>query len=132
MDSTNRAISEVFRVLKYDGVFVSVSHATALSRVPYFRSMKWSIDCFKIPKNVGEGLSLFTLCKTKNEAMLNRRIEGGDVVIRHKASKVVSNLDQSMNKTSTTKTGQNTGSLTVTTSVDILAEMVEESAASDS
>ncbi len=131
MDSTTLAISEVFRVLKYDGVFVSISHATALSRVPYFRTVKWAVDVYKAPPDIGESLTLFVLNKTTNQAMLDRKIVGGEAVIQAKSSRVVSNLDQKA-KGTTTRTGQNTGCITVTASVDILAEMVAESADVDS
>lgn len=132
MDSTTQAISEVFRVLKYDGTFVSISHATALSRVPYFRTVKWAIDAYKVAPDIGEGLTLYILTKTKNEVMLNRKVDGGEATLRAKSNRVVSKLDQNMNKSSTTKSGANTGSITVTASVDVLADLVAESEDLDS
>eukprot|EP01038_Epipyxis_sp_PR26KG_P011346 gene11346-15211_t len=125
--SVNRALNEIYRVLKWDGLFVSVSYATSLSRVPHLRSIKWAIDCVKIPPEIGEGLTLYALNKTTNQAMLDRKVPGGEAIVLAKSSKVVSNLDQSMNKSSTVKSGSNTGSLTVTASVDVLANMVADS-----
>lgn len=130
--STRNCMSEVFRCLKYEGTLVSISHATPLCRVPYLRTIQWAIDCYKIPPHIGEGLTLFVLTKTTNQTMLDRKIAGGEATRRPKAARVVSNLDQKMNKSSTTKGGQNTGSITVTASVDALAEMVAESADVDS
>ncbi len=132
MDSTTLAISEVFRVLKYDGAFISISHASALSRVPYFRTVKWAVDVYKVPSDIGESLTMYVLNKTTNQAMLDRKVLGGEAAVRSKSSRVVSNLDQHMTKGSNTKSGQNTGSITVTASVDKLAEMVAESADIDS
>lgn len=131
MDSTTLAIAEVFRVLKYSGVFVSVSHASALSRVPYLRTVRWAVDVYKVPADIGESLSLYVLNKTTNQAMLDRKILGGEAVVPTKSSRVLSNLEQKT-KGTTTKTGLNTGCITVTASVDILAEMVAESADVDS
>ena len=128
MESTALAMAEVFRVMRNDGVFVSVSHGSKMSRVPYFRSIPWAIDCYKVPSDIGEHLTLYVLTKTTNMDLVNRKIVGAEASVQAKSSRVVSNLDQQMNKGSTTRSGQNTGSITVTASVDALAEMVAESA----
>jgi ubiquinone/menaquinone biosynthesis C-methylase UbiE len=131
MEATQLAMSEIFRVMKQDGVFVSVSHGSKLSRVPYFRAIPWAIDCYKVPSDIGEHLTLYVLTKTSNQDLINMKIAGAEATFQAKSSHVVSNLDQNMNKGSTTRTGQNTGSITVTASVDALAEMVAESAEVD-
>lgn len=132
MESTCCALTEIFRVLKYDGAFISISHASALTRVPYFRFARWAIDCYKVASHIGESLTLYVLTKTTNQMMLDRKIAGGEATLQHKSSKVVSTLDQSMNKSSNTRSGANTGSITVTASVDVLADLVDESADVDS
>lgn len=132
MDATSLAFAEIFRVMKNNAVFVCVSHGSKLSRVPYFRVIPWAIDCYKIASNIGEHLTLYVLTKTDNQDLINKRIPGAEASLQAKSSHVVSNMDQTMNKGSTTRSGQNTGSITVTASVDALAEMVAESADVDS
>ncbi len=131
MDASNLAFSELYRVMKMDAIFFHITHAPSVARVPYLRCVSWAIDRVKIPSHIGEGLTLFVLVKTENEIMLAKKIQGAEAAVRSKTSRVVSNMDQQMNKTSTTKKGNNTGSLTVTASVDTLAEMVAESAEVD-
>lgn len=128
MEATNLAMSEIYRVLKYDGVFISVSYGSKLSRVPYFRAIPWAIDCYKVASDIGEHLVLYVLTKTTNQDLINKKIPGAEATIQAKSSHVVSSLDQQMNKGSTTRSGQNTGSITVTASADALADMVAESA----
>lgn len=131
LDSTNLALTEIYRVLKPDGVFFSITHAPPLSRVPYFRLIPWAIDSYKIPSEIGEGLTLFVLIKTNNEQLLSKKIAGAEAVLRPKAKKVVSSFDQNMNKSSTSRSKGNAGSITVTASANILAELVAESAEMD-
>lgn len=131
IESTQLALSEIFRVMRNDAVFLSISHASKLSRVPYFRMIRWAIDCYKIPSDIGEHLTVYVITKTTNEELLNRKIAGAEAVVQAKSKNVVSNLDQTMNKASTTANKANTGSITVTASVDKLAEMVSDSAEID-
>ena len=131
IDSTTLAMSEIYRVMKQDAVFISISHGSKLSRIPYFRTIPWAIDCYKVSSHIGEHLMLYAMTKTTNQDLINRKIPGAEATLQAKSSHVVSNLDQTMNKGSTTKSGQNTGSITVTASVDVLAEMVAESAEVD-
>jgi hypothetical protein len=132
MESSSLAFKEIYRVMAMDGLCLHVTHAPAVARVPYLRCSPWAIDRLKIPSHIGEGLTLFILVKTTNEILLGKKIPGAEAAVRSKSSRVVSNSDQQMNKSSTTKKGNNTGSLTVTASVDFLAEMVAESADVDS
>lgn len=132
IEATSLAFAEIYRVMRQDAVFVSVSHGSKLARVPYFRVIPWAIDCYKIPSHIGEHLTLYVLTKTNNQDLINRKIAGAEASLQAKSSHVVSNMDQTMNKGSTTRSGQNTGSITVTASVDALAEMVAESADIDS
>jgi EEF1A lysine methyltransferase 4 len=131
IDATSLAMKEIYRVMKYNGVFVSISHGSKLARVPYFRVVPWAIDCYKVPSDIGEHLTMYVLTKTTNQDLINRRIAGAEATLQAKSSHVVSNTDQQMNKGSTTRSGQNTGSITVTASVDYLADMVAESAEVD-
>mmetsp|Transcript_17246 Transcript_17246/g.29185 ORF Transcript_17246/g.29185 Transcript_17246/m.29185 type:complete len:264 (+) Transcript_17246:96-887(+) len=128
MEATQMALAEIFRVMRYDGVFLSVSHGTKLARIPYFRNIPWAIDCYKVASDIGENLSLYVMTKTKDEYLLNRKMAGAETVSVAKSSNVVSNDYQNMNKSSTTRSGANTGSITVNTSVDKLEELVAESA----
>ena len=111
-----------------------MTYATALSRVPYLRAVnvKWAIDAYKVPSEIGESLTLLLLTKTENERLLNKKIPGAEAVLRPKSKQLVSSMDQKATKGSTTKKGGNTGNITVTASVDILAELVDESAEVDS
>lgn len=130
-ESSTTAIKELHRVLKYDGALMTVTHAPAIARVPYFRCCPWGIDSYKVPKFIGEGLTLFVMAKTTNEVMLDKRIPGAEAGLRPKARHVVSNMDSGRSKMATTRSGQNTGSITVSASADIIAELVAESAEMD-
>jgi len=129
ISSSKRAFSDVYRVLRQDGIFFSVTHATPLSRVPYFRSIDWAIDISKIV--AGESLTLFCLTKTSDRLLLDRKIVGAEAAIQKRSSALVSSLDQKMNKSSTTRSKANAGALTVTASVDKMIEMVDDSQAVD-
>lgn len=132
MDSTSLALKEIYRVLKDDGIFFSVTHAPPLARVPYFRQLKWAVESYKLSNSLGEGLTLFGLTKTTNEALLQKQVKGAEAVLRPKASKVVSQLSSEGNKGGTTRGKQNAGKLTVTAAASILEDMVQESAEMDS
>ena len=128
-DSSFRAFSEIFRVLKPDGLFLSVSHANPLARVPYLRLIRWAVDMASLVE--GEKLTLFVLTKTDDELMLNRKITGAEASTRPSAGGIIDNDDQTMNKSSTTRKAGGGGQLTVTSSLAKMMEMVEESGAAD-
>jgi hypothetical protein len=90
------------------------------------------VDCYKVDSSIGEDLMVYVLTKTQDESMLGKMIVGGDPVTRPKATKVVSNLDRSAGKSSSTRSKANAGSITVTANVDKLDEMIAESALNDS
>lgn len=119
-----KALNEVRRVLSMEGIFFCVSHATPLSRVPYFRAHSWAIEISKMVE--GESLTLFALTKTDDAARLDKKIVGAEAGIIKKNSALVSSLDQKMNKSSTTRNKANAGALTVTASLDRMIEMVDE------
>jgi ubiquinone/menaquinone biosynthesis C-methylase UbiE len=132
LDAVRLAMKEMYRVLKPDGIFFTVTHAPPLARVPYFRQLKWALEMYKLSGNIGEGLTVITLTKTTNEVLLQKKIAGAEAVLLAKTSKVSSQLAQNMNAASTTKGKQNAGRLTVTAAASILEEMVAESAEMDS
>lgn len=69
IESVGAALSEIERVMHDDGMFLSVSHASPPSRLPYLRNMKWSIQLPILPLGCGEGLTLFSMnLKTINRA----------------------------------------------------------------
>ena len=123
--SVHRAFSEIFRVLKPDGLFFCVSHANPLARVPYFRRVPWAIDIGKLVE--GEALSFFSLLKTNDRALLDKKIVGAEAAVQARSSMLVSSLDQKMNKGGSTRSKANSGALTVTASLDKMIEMVDES-----
>jgi len=124
--SSKRAFNEIYRVLRPEGgILFSVSHASPLSRVPYFRSIEWAIDISKLVE--GEGLTMFSLTKTSDRLLLDKKIVGAEASVQQRSSSLVSSLDQKMNKSSTTRSKANAGALTVTASVDKMIEMVDES-----
>ena len=118
--------------MRQDGIFFTVTHAPPLARVPYLRLLGWAIESYKLSADVGEGLTLFTLTRTSNPLLLQKKIVGAEAVLRAKTTQVVSQLNQTMNKSSATKGKQNAGKITVTASANILEEMVAESAEMDS
>jgi SAM-dependent methyltransferase len=124
-DAVGRAYKEIFRVLKPEGLFCSVSHANPLARVPYLRLERWAIDMASLVE--GERLTLFTLTKTEDELLLNRKITGAEASIRPPATGIIDNDNQTMNKSSTTRKAGGGGQLTVTSSLEKMMEMVEES-----
>ena len=116
--------SEIFRVLKPEGQFLSFSHAAPPSRVPYLRSVRWSIETCSVPE--GEDLTMYFMTKTSNDALIDRKIAGAEAAVKPKVAGIVSSLDQTMNKKSTTRNKEGSGSLTVTASADVLADLVRE------
>ena len=104
----------------------------------------------------GENLTLFSMVKTSNDLLIDRKVAGAEAAVKPKSSQIVSNFDQvndlvplytnyylrtalmfllnilsylfvqKMNKKSTTRNKDNTGSLTVTASADTLADLVRE------
>ena len=128
-DSVNRALKEIFRVLRMNGIFFSVSHAIPLARVPYLRLIRWAIDMASLVE--GEKLTLFVLTKTEDEVLLNRKITGAEAAIRPEAHGIVDNTEQNMNKSNTTRKAGTGGQLTVTASLDKMIELVEESGDKD-
>lgn len=127
-DSTTSAMKELYRVLKFEGVLMTLTHAPPVARVPYYRVVPWAIDSYKISPQIGEGLTLFVLTKTSDPRMLEKRVVGAEAAIRPKTKRVISsNVGGSMNRGSTTRSGQNSGSITVSASADLIAELVNES-----
>jgi EEF1A lysine methyltransferase 4 len=124
VDSSERAFKEIFRVMKPDAVFCSISHCLPLARVPYLRLVRWAIDTAKMTE--GEKLHLFVLCKTDDEVLLNRKVKGAEANVRPQAAGIVDSEDQTMNKSSTTRKAGGGGQLTVTSSLDRMMEMVNE------
>lgn len=121
---SERLFKEVFRVLKPEGQFLSISHASPPSRVPYLRSIRWAIETCGVPE--GENLTFFICTKTSNEALLNRRLAGAEAATVAKNTNVVSSMNQTMNKKSITRNKENNGQLTVSTDVDVIAELVRD------
>ena len=101
---------------------MSVSHASPASRVPYLRTIRWAVETCAIPE--GEHLSLFFMTKTDNESLINRKIEGAEAGTRAKSRNLKSSLEQTMNKSSTTRNKENNEQLTVSADVDVLAALV--------
>lgn len=158
LNDSKQAFKEIHRVLANNGVFTSFSHAPSNCRVPFLRCVDWSIDCctssygiffiflniiliiiylyiviiIHIQIEIGEGIQMYTLTKTTDKSLLNKKVDGGEIVILSKASNAVSSLEQQQVKSSQTKNSNSTGFVTVTASVDILAEMVNESEDIDS
>jgi EEF1A lysine methyltransferase 4 len=121
---TQRLYKEIFRVLKPDGQFLSISHASPPSRVPYLRSIRWAIETCGVPE--GENLTLYICLKTTKIELLNKRLDGAEAATLTKNMNVVSSMDQTMNKKSMTRNKENSGQLTVSTDVDVIAELVRE------
>ncbi len=125
-DSCARAMREMYRVTRMNGLAVSFSHAPLLARVPYFRVVDWAIEGSPAVGG-GENICMISLTKTTSQVMIDRKVVGAEAGVPIKKSHLVQHTDQKMNKTSTTRNAANTGSMTVTASVDMLSEMVEES-----
>ena len=79
----------------------------------------------------GEKLTLFVLTKTDDEVILNRKIIGAEAARRPSVAGIIDNDEQHMNKSNTTRKAGGGGQLTVTSSLEKMMEMVEESGAAD-
>lgn len=132
LETSGQAFREIQRVLQPEGLFLMVTHAPPIARVPYLRLVTWALEMYKVPSNIGESLSLYVITKTENPVMLAKRIVGGEAGMRKKTTRIVSDSDGKGPKGSTTRSGRNTGMITVTGSIDSLAGMVAESADVDS
>ena len=130
LNDTRHAFKEIYRVLQNNGVFVSFSHAPGNCRVPFLRVVDWSIDVCTCP--YGEGINMYTLIRTTDTSLLNKKIDGAESVVMGKVSHAVSSLDQPVAHSSTTKHAGGAGFVTVTASVDVLTSMVNESEDVDS
>ena len=71
-------------------------------------------------------MTMYFMTKTTDEKLISRKVAGGEAAVRPKIKGIVSSMDQHMNKTSTTKNKDSAGSLTVTASADVLADLVRE------
>jgi len=127
---SKQAFTEIYRVLGNGGIFISFSHAPANCRVPFLRAAKWGIDVS--PSSHGEGIFMYLLTRTDDQALLNKKVEGAESVVQVAVSHAVTSLDQPLVKSSQTRNKQNAGFVTVTASVDVLTDMVNESEDVDS
>ena len=75
---------------------------------------------------------MYLLTKTEDPTLLNRVVEGAEGAQQVKVSHAVTSLDQPLVVSSQTKNANNAGFVTVTASVDALADMVNESEDVDS
>lgn len=130
LGDSRQAYKEIFRVLQPEGAFISISHAPPPARVPFLRISPWSIDTCSVP--YGESIHMYIMTKVKNTNEI-KAIEGAEAVVLAKSTNVRTSLDQQgANKASTTKNALNAGLVTVTASVDILSELVNETEEVDS
>lgn len=127
MTSTKKAIAEIYRVMKPESSFVSVSHGSPITRVPFFRVAPFAIDCYKVDAEIGEGLTLYTLLKTTNKALLGKKVLGGEMVTAADRSAATQDREQQTSKGVRGKKGR----LTVTSNTDALEEMLAESTERD-
>lgn len=133
LETAGQAFREIHRVLRPEGVFLMVTHAPPIARVPYLRLITWALEMYKIPSTIGENLGLYVATKTDNPMLLAKKVAGGESAIRKKTTRIVAaEADAKAQKASTSKSGHNTGMITVSASIDLLAELVAESAEVDS
>lgn len=118
--------TEVYRVLKDEGVCCLFSHAPLPARIPYLRSKPWAIDNFPIAE--GDSLNMYVLTKTNNEERLLRKFPGAEIISPEEvvSKNIVSSVVQKQNKVSLTRQKGSTGSVTVSSSIDVLAKMIED------
>ena len=124
MEESTQMFKEMLRIMKPQAQFLSISHASPASRVPYLRTVRWAVETCAIPE--GEHLNLFFMTKTDDQSMIDRRIAGAEAGTRAKSKNLKSSLEQTMNKSSTTRNKENNGQLTVSADVDVIAAMVSE------
>ncbi len=129
LTSSEQFCKEIHRVMRKNAFFLCISYATPIARVPYLRRQRWAVDTCPLPG--GEGVTMFVLNKTEDEKLLTRKVAGGEAAVMARSSNIVSKMDQTMNKSSTVRNKSNTGSVTVTSSIDMIAEMVDESEDTD-
>jgi hypothetical protein len=128
--SISRALRELYRVMKNNGVLASFSHAPKLARVPYFRAFDFSIEALPI-MNGGAHLTLYSLIKTDDRSLLDKEVIGGDPGVLKKIDNSA-NVSQNVAKFYNSKAGKfSGGNITIGVSADFLAELVAESAEMD-
>ena len=123
-ESSRQYFSEILRVMRDEAQYIAISHAMPPSRVPYLRRIRWAIDTCAVPE--GEGLTMYVLTKTEKETLLNKKIAGAEAAVKSAEGGIVSELDQKMNKKSTTRNRENAGSITVTASVDAITAIMDD------
>jgi SAM-dependent methyltransferase len=123
------AYKEVYRVLRPLSTFFSISHAMPTSRVPYLRDIDWEIQTF--PMHVGESLFLYVAAKTSENFLTDKGEPDVDTSHHRRVHShdmpVVSTINQSGNKCPRFKTSSNKGILTVTSTLQELRALIEDS-----
>mmetsp|Transcript_5950 Transcript_5950/g.6081 ORF Transcript_5950/g.6081 Transcript_5950/m.6081 type:complete len:267 (-) Transcript_5950:893-1693(-) len=131
--SIQQALLEVHRVMKEEGIFTCISHASPMARVPYFRFINWAIKVLPLQEGCRDsGLSFFAITRTENNLLIEAKIKGAEFASQAaKPGNNILSLDQDMNKVSTMKVLKNAGSLTVTATPEQLKELIYESVRND-
>ena len=120
-------LHEIYRIMRNEGVFITVSHAGPQARVPYFRDVEWSVDTLPLQDNVGETLNFYVMRRTLDRKLLETAVKGAEYVRQKVSDKIVGSFDQKMNKRSTFKMPQYKGQLTITSHSDNISKLVRES-----
>jgi SAM-dependent methyltransferase len=129
--SIKRAMDEVHRVMRDEGILISISHASSASRVPYLRLVPWAIDTLPTPEGAGEGITFFVIRRTTNPKYLKNTVKGAEYVRVRTTDRVVDSFNQHMNKHSSFKSKQYAGCVTANADASDLNRLVKESAAAD-
>ena len=111
-----------------NGVFISISYAPPATRLPLFKQIiqQGNLDMYVISTPLVKQDMTYHL-------YVFRIIPPHDTEHREfiESSHTIYNLENNMNKVNTTKSKENVGLLTVSTSVDLLTKMIQDSAETD-
>ena len=118
------AYREIYRLLRPNGIFFSVSNGLPLTRMPYMKVVDWQIESF--PVHEGESLYLFMGTKSARTSSSSTlaAVPREQMLLTDRPA--VSTCQQNMNKSSRIRSKVNTGVLTVTSSLHELKALLEE------
>ena len=124
IESVGMAIREIERVMHDDGMFLSISHASPASRLPYLREIKWSIQLLVLPFGCGEGLALFSMTHAGSISVTKKKMNLSGISEESASNIAVTSVCQGEGKYVTATVPRTAGTLTTNLEPHELAELV--------
>ena len=124
IQSVGAALREIERVMHDDGMFLSISHGSPSSRLPYLRETKWSIQLLVLPNGCGEGLSLFSMTRTESDSVTKKKMSLAGIAEESASNVPVTSLRRRDGKSMVLTVSRTAGTLTTNLEPHSLAELV--------